>query len=261
MWELLKVLCVLVLMFCGTATGVMWIEDRPTLTTWVLRFVFPAVTLAAIGMFLMLHFRRDRAPDYLQQQMGDYFNRGGFCFAPQATTIDGAAYVEVWFQNQHARQCRATICLRPARNFFLDRNAIQPILCDINCEPGAFGVARIPLSLPKQFQGKLQSFEVGASVHYPQGKGRLLRFRDGVVIRQNADFLSASRLAFAVAGVATGTLGLITPAQIKLQLPSGVSENAEGLKPQVSTLWMLGDPPLKAVSPIKCVGYSYVPCH
>lgn len=245
MRESLKVSCVLVLMICGTASGLMWIEDRPTPTTWILRIVFPILALTAIGVFLALHFRRDRVPDYLYQVIGDYFNRDGFCFAAQAAAIDGVAYVEAWFQNQHDRQCFATIGLGPARNFFLDRNAIEPILCDINCEPGAFGVARIPFSLPKQFQGTLQSFEVGASVHYPHGKGQLLRFRDGVLIRQNSNFSSASHIALAVAGVATGTLALVTPAQTKLELPSGVAENIGYLKLQITTVWVLGDPPLK----------------
>jgi hypothetical protein len=131
MWESFKVLCVVVFGVCGTATGLMWIEDRPTPTTWILRIVFPILTLAAIGVFLALHFRRDRAPDYLYREMGDYFNRGGLCFAVQAKAIGGVAYMEVWFQNQHARECHATIGLRPARNFFLDRNAIELIVCDI----------------------------------------------------------------------------------------------------------------------------------
>jgi hypothetical protein len=75
----------------------------------------------------------------------------------------------------------------------------------------------------------------------------MLRFRDGVAIGQNADFSSVTRLALAAAGVASGTLGLITPAQTKIGLPSGVVENIGKQKPQITTLWVLGDPPLKAV--------------
>jgi hypothetical protein len=108
MREFLKVACVFVLMICGTAAAIVWVAERPDGTTRALRIVLPLMSVAAIGGFLLIHFQRDIAPDYLYQVSRKYFNRDGFCLAGKTVAIDGVGYLEVWFQNQHDRQCLAT---------------------------------------------------------------------------------------------------------------------------------------------------------
>src|SRR5688500_16359909 len=84
------------------------------------------------------------------------------------------------------KPCVGRVALRAARNFFLDRNRFETIACEIPCAPAAYGVARIPVPLSATIQGKRQSFGVGASVDFPYGRGRTLRFRDGIVVRANS---------------------------------------------------------------------------
>jgi hypothetical protein len=100
MREFLRVACAVVLLFNTPAAGIAWIEDRPDSLTWALRIVFPLLSMLAVGSFLVAHFRRDLASDYLYKEMGVYFNRGEFCFAFRTTAIEGIAYLEAFFQNQ-----------------------------------------------------------------------------------------------------------------------------------------------------------------
>jgi hypothetical protein len=96
-------------------------------------------------------------------------------------------------------------------------------------------------------QGKKQSFEVGASVTYPSGKGHRVRFGDGLVIRANSNFGNAFGTALTVAGAMTGQIVLSQPATVTLVLPTGVAEQVHHCSPQdVQTIWRAGDPPLDA---------------
>src|SRR5262249_32151751 len=138
--------------------------------------------------------------------------------------------------------CVGRIALRPARGFFLGRGKMEPIAIEIKCEPAAFGTAKVAIPIPSELQGKRQSFDVGASVHYPNGKGRTPRFRDGIVLRANSDFGNAFATALTVAGALTGSIVWATPAKVTLDLPGGVSQDvANGSKPETKTLWKLGD--------------------
>jgi hypothetical protein len=247
MRESIKAVCTLLFMIAACVAGVMWFEDRPNQTTWWLRIGSTALALLSVGVLLKLHFRADAAPDYLRQVAGNYFNRGGFCFAFTTSLRDGICYLEAYFQNQQDQPCVGRIALRPARGFFLGRAKIDTITFEVHSEPAGFGVSRIPVPLTKEVQGKRQSFEVGASVHYPQGKGRKLRFRDGIFLRANSQFGNSFATALTVAGALGGSIVLTKPATTTIVLPTGVAEELPAnAKPEIFTLWKLGDPPLGA---------------
>ena len=247
MREALKVLCVVVFMFATPAAAVAWTDPQPTLTVWMVRCACPVLSILSIAGFLKIHFRLDKAPDYLRQQFGTYFNRGGLCFDLQATAAGGVCYLDVYFQNQQDQPCLARIAIRPARGFFLNRANLDTIAIEIHCEPAAYGVARVAIPVPANLQGKRQSFEVGASVEYPQGKGKTLRFHDGIVFRTNSSFGDAFGTGLAVAAALTGQIFIPKPETVQLELPSSVAEEIpDGLCPTITTLWRLGDPPLEA---------------
>jgi len=245
MREFLKVIMVLVIMAALLAAALAWISERPDQRTLMFRFGSPIVAILALVVFLRIHFRRDEVPDYLRQMCGGYFDRGGFCFSFAAYDVDGICFLDAFFQNKYERPCVGRIALRPAKDFF-GRRKIDAITYEISCEAAAFGVARVPLPLPLAVQGKRQKFEVGASVHYPEGKGRMLRFRDGAVIRTNSNFGNSFGTALQVAGAMGGTLVLTRPASATVSLPIGVAEEIpDGIEPEVKTFWRLGDPPLE----------------
>lgn len=222
-----------------------WIEDRPDQTTWIVRGASLVVAALMLTVLLKLHFRRDIAHDYLQRAVGTYFNRGGFCFGFATDVKDGVCQLHAFYQNQHERPCLGRIALRPARGFFLNRAKIDIIAFEIPIEAGAFGTTTLPIPLPREVQGKPQTFEVGASVEYPRGRGKRLRFRDGLFLRTNSNFDNSFGTALTVAGALGGAVVLSSPATISISLPKDVAEELPSdLKPESRLMWKLGDPPI-----------------
>jgi hypothetical protein len=153
--------------------------------------------------------------------------------------------LEVYFQNQHDRPSLGRIALRPAKGFWLTRANIGALIFDIPCDAAAFGLARVPIPLPRDVQGKKQSFEVGASIEYPHGKGRRLRFRDGISMHTNTRFKNAFGTILTVAGALTGQIVFMTPETAIIRFPTNaVEEFYREAQLEIRTLWKLGDPPL-----------------
>ncbi len=248
MREFVKVLCVVVILFATPAAALAWF-DREIGPAGFLRYGCPVLAILAVIGFLKLHLRPDDETDYLRKHLGPYFNRSGFCFGFRTKVGDGVCHLETYFQNQHVEPCIGCVALRPARGFFLGRAKIETIAIQIECGPAAFGIARMAIPVPSSLQGKRQTFEVGASVDYPNGKGRRVRFHDGIVLRANSNFSDSFRTALNVAGTLTGPIVLVTPATVKMELPAGVAEDVpEAMKPEIHTLWKLGDSPLQSVA-------------
>ena len=246
MREALKVLCVVIFMFAAPAAALGWMDPADGPVPLFLRYGCPVLAVLGIAGFLKIHFRADLVPDYLHHHVGTYFNRDGFCFGSRTSVIDRVCYLDVYFQNQQDEPCVGRVALRPARGFFLGRANIDPVAVEIKCGPAGFGRARIAIPIPSELQGKRQSFEVGASVHYANGKGRTLRFRDGITLRANSDFGDAFATALMVAGALTGRIVWTTPARVTIDLPSGVAQDtADRFDPEIKTFWKLGDPPLE----------------
>jgi hypothetical protein len=249
MREFVKVLCVVILMFAAVPAALAWLDDRPNFPQSVVlfcKYVCPVLCLLALALFLKVHFRADDVPDYLGPRVGAYFNRDGFCFGIVPTAAEGVCVFEVYFQNQHEKRCVGRVALRPARGFWLGRAQIDSILVEIDCAPAGFGVTRVAVPLPAKVQGRQQSFEVGASVVYPEGKGRRLRFGDGITLRANSNFFNAFATGLTVVYALTANIHYESPATVSMDLPSGVAEEVpERMRPApVETLWQLGDRPL-----------------
>lgn len=248
MGESTKSVCAL-LMIVGLIAGALaWTADRPDAMTWGFRIGGPIAAIFALGVILKLQFRADLEHDYLRALTGTYFNRNDFCFAFVVTPHDGIAFMDAWFQTQRDKPCIGRIALRPARGFFLTRAKIDAITFEVECPPAGFGFARIAIPIPQKLQGKRQSFEVGAAVRYPDGKGRRVRFHDGIFLRSNTKFGSSSGTALTLAGAASGSIVLSQPATATIDLPVGVAEDLpDHIAPEIKILWQLGEPPLEDV--------------
>jgi len=243
MQEFLKLSCVTILLFAVPSAAVVCTDHRPDPTTAVLQYALPVVSVAAFVALLWLQFRRDRIPDLMRQFTSGFFNRDGFCFAVVPIAVDGICYIAAYFQSQRDAPCIGRIALRPSKGFFLSRADIGTIGLTITCEPAAFGICRFAVPLPNELQGTTQSFDVGASVEYPSGKGRRLRFHDGLPIRTNTEFKDSTAKAIAIAGAFTGQIVLYSPATVKMKLPTGVADRLdEPSAVETRTLWRLGDP-------------------
>lgn len=244
MREFTKVMCVVVIMFCGVWAALVWADDHPDSLTKVLRYALPVVCIAALVGFLAIHFRMDEVPDYLHQLGGHYFDRDGFCFKLYPSTEDGVFFMNAAFQNRRDSPCVGRIALRPGADF-VSTAKIGKVYFEIPCEPAAFGVAKVPVPIAREYYGKKQRFEIGASVEHPRGKGRTLRFRNGFTVRHNIDFKSKVITAMQMGALLAKHWVRYKPGYFKVVLPDGVAEMLPS-KPQteVATLWKLHDPEL-----------------
>ena len=247
MGESIKAIYSLVMIIALIVAAFACFDDQPNRTLWILRVSAPLVAGLSLAAILKLHLRRDIAHDYLQDAFGGYFNRDGICFAFATDVIDGICQFHAYYQNQYERPCVGRIALRPARGFFLTRAQVETITFEVPCEAAGFGVATLPIPLPPEVQGKMQSFEIGASVEYPQGKGQRLRFHDGVFLRTNTKFDNSFGTALTVVSALTGQIALSTPATATIALPTDVAEMLpDNSQPRMKTLWKLGEPPIES---------------
>jgi hypothetical protein len=245
MGESFKAVCAFILIVATIVAAVVWTDTRPTETTWITRGVSSLVAVMTLTTLVALQLRRDAAHDYLHDAAGSYFNRGGFCFAFEAVAENGVCYFRAHYQNQFERPCIGQIAVRPARGFWLTRARIETMTFQIDCDAGAYGVATLPIPVPQEIQGKRQAFEVGASVNYPQGKGRRLRYRDGAFLRTNSNFGNTFATAVTVVGAMSGSIILSKPATALVEMPDSVTEELpDVLTPRTTVIWKLGDPPI-----------------
>ena len=210
--------------------------------TWLLRVVFGVGALGTVLLLVWAEFRKPKAPDFLLRLAPSYFERKGFCFSVGTTVRDGVCHVQVPFQNRYERPCEAQLVLKPALGFLLTRKKMQNMTVRILCGPGAFGIAEIPLPVPEKYQGKAATFEIGAAVKYPKGKGKMLRYRDGLEVGP-VKFNSTLGQVGTLAGLFVGMAIVSHPARANFALPESVAERLPDDTPvEIKTLWKLGDP-------------------
>lgn len=213
-----------------------WIIE-PSSLVWVLRVGF--IILLVLGSLACFYSgnRNDEAFDYLRQiSRGQHFDQDGFAFLPLLTSRKGVAYVEIFFQNQRDCRCEARVVME-ALPIPFSGYRLNPIAFAIPCEAGVFGVARIPIPAPAKSQGKVNTWNVGASVKFPSGRGGLLRFGQGLSVGFVAD--QSWDNAIMIAGLLTLTPVLKTPARSKMAIPTDVMEQVPAdLKPEIEVLEM-----------------------
>ena len=233
MGESAKAVLALVMIIGMICSVFAWMTDG---ATWRPLVGFPALTLGALGILLWSLTRKDKFPDLLRQSCGAYFERDGFCFAILAAAANGECRLDVYFQNRFDRARRAQVMLRPSQQFFLNRRPIETLTVEIDCPGGAYGVARVPWAVPAKLQGKKQSFDVGAHVEYPSGRGTMVRYRDGVPVGTAKRDIWSGILT--VSGAVGGMVVFSQPAKIKLMLPKKVAETMpEDALIMIETLW------------------------
>ena len=210
--------------------------QHPGAVAWVLRFVLPAAALAGVALLIRDARRPDLVPDFLTRQGLTFFERDGFCFTIIPVIIEGTCYFEMWYQNRYERACQARVVV--------SRGVKRIMTIPIDCEEAAYGVVRAPYAVHPNYQGTTRIFEISAAAHYPNGKGKLLRFRGGMgvgrVKMQNWSG-AAAMMTLGLAGM--GVIGWSRPASMKLLLPKGVAPEVPEDAPLLAdTLWRLGDP-------------------
>jgi hypothetical protein len=236
MGESAKAVLALVMIIGMLGSVLAWMMDG---STWRSLAGFPTMALGALAILLWSLTRKDKFPDLLRKACGGYFERDGFCFAIIPVASEGQCRLDVYFQNRFERDCRAQVVIRPSQQFFLNRRPIESLTVEIECEGGAYGVARVPWAVPARLQGKKQSFDVGAHAEYPSGRGAMIRYRDGVHVGTAKRDVWSGILT--LSGAVGGVVVLAQPAKLKLTLPKRVAETVpEDSRIWIETLWRPG---------------------
>ena len=242
-----KYIIAVLLFFSALASILLWVGgDLPDLdeeTNHFLRVGSTVIALLCVVVILWAATRRDRAPDFLRRLFGNSFERDGFCFVLVPNLAGDVFVLNVYYQNRYARPCRARVVLMRRT---MPPSGRVPWPVDIECEGGVFGVARIPWSIPACFQGACHTFDVYATVDYPQGRGEMLRFKEGGSVGappvKPFSLMGILQKVPVVLAACVGVLMWSNPATLKLNVPLGVAEWPPGEKrPSAVTFWRRGD--------------------
>jgi hypothetical protein len=78
--ESIKAVAVLVLCVSAVVAAVMWFDDQPTRTTWILRIALTLVAVASLAIFLKVSYwaKRDLAPDFLGRECRSFLECRGY---------------------------------------------------------------------------------------------------------------------------------------------------------------------------------------
>lgn len=196
------------------------------------------VAILSLLVFLRIHFQRDLAPDLLSQH-GKYFDRDGFCFHLLPSEAGGKCVFHLLFQNRYENACIARVALRPVT--FGGAHETMVYMA-VRCPGAAVGAAKLEVGVPAKLQGKKVSCDVGADVEYPGGKGKMLRFKDGIVLRSNTSFVDSFAQTTSLLALLGGSILLHRPARLKCTLPNNVAKELPSSVPEpAKILWEPGD--------------------
>lgn len=242
--ESLKATLGVVIAACALMGIIAWMPsmtNEVSSVMWRLRIGCPVLGILCLVPLVWAQTRKDKAPDFLARITPRYFERDGFCFAIVPQVAAGSCAMQIFFQNRYDRPCSSQILIRGSTSLFNGRPDLRDIALGVSCASAEFGCSTIPWPISQELQGKEVWLSVYAGVKYTQGRGTLLRYRDG--LRVGAVGTDIWREGLQIAGALGGALVLSRPARIKLTLPSGVPMSAsKGIIAETKTIWKLGDP-------------------
>lgn len=225
----------------GILAWIPGVTNDVSAVTWWLRIGCPVVGIICLAVLVWAQTRKDKAPDLLSRVTPRYFERDGFCFAVVPQVRLGDCTMNIYFQNRYDRPCSAQILIRGSSGLFSGRAETENIALGLTCGPAEFGCSTIPWAIPPSLQGRTVLLSIYAGVKYPNGRGNMLRYRDG--LRVGAVGTDFWREGLQVAGAIGGALVISRPARISLRLPSGGLPPKQGaIAAETKVIWKLGDP-------------------
>lgn len=230
-----KVLSGFFAVVAGIIAALAWTLD-PTTKVWLVRVISTTVSLLLFTLLLRAFLRKDLVPDYLRMISKSVFERSGFQFLVEPITVENHYCFRIWYQNRHANHCSARILLTPQKNFLMKIPKIGPVLCETDIPAGGFGYFLVPLNTEKKFHGKRVSFGVYADTKWRDGKGEMLRFKDGTNVGTLPGTSRDQLMNVALFAAGAGS----TPSKIDVKIPFEVAE-VPTLENEQALLWKQGD--------------------
>jgi hypothetical protein len=205
---------------------------------WWVRIITSGMLLSLIFVYWWIRNRKDMAPDFFAG-VPQFFEKNGFAFLVGTEVVDNTCYLLVTFQNRYQRACEASVLVRTSERLLAPQRHLPDARISISCGPAAFGKVCIPWPIPARLQGKNVLVDVTARTKYPQGRGKMLRYRVGLEVGTAPGSIVFDLIK--PLGVLIGVHGG-TAARTELSLPENVAST-----PIVPTekhervIWKLGD--------------------
>lgn len=195
------------------------------------------VTSALAVVLIAVSFRKDKAPDFLRKLAPRAFERDGFAFALVPRTARGSLQLSLLFQNRYSGACSARVVVKPQAGSKHARYKALNMALPVDCPQAGFGVCEVGWDLPQELQGQQVQLEVAASVVYPEGRGELLRFKEGMRVGK-AD---SDNLGLTILGAFAGAIVVTRPARTAIRMPSVLPPPTEAPPHLVRRVfWMRG---------------------
>ena len=247
------------MILAGLAASLFWLIEpiQGASWIWIGRIGCSFVVVVSAAVLIWAKTRKSKAPDFLMEVCSSYFERNGFCFAIVPQVVGGHCQLSIYYQNRYERQCEGLVWIVPTNVAFKDVSSLPKFELKIRFTGGEFGRMFCVCNLPLVFKGESILWNVAAKSKYPNGRGQLLRLRDGLRVGTEAK-ISAGRELLRFVG-ALGHFHSETPARITIQFPEEVfTGNHIGAWEQ-ETIWKLhrSKNGLKSVSP-SFDGYSFL---
>jgi hypothetical protein len=194
--------------------------------------------MSLILVYWWIRNRKDLAPDFFAG-VPQFFEKDGFAFLVGTEVVDNTCHLLVTFQNRYERPCKASIVVRTSERLLAPQRHLPDAKISISCGQAAFGKASIPWAIPAALQGRNVLVDVTARTNYPQGRGRMLRYRVGLEVGTAPgsivfDLIKALGVLVSVHGGTAARTELLLPKNIA-STPVTTTASYE------KVIWKLGD--------------------
>lgn len=230
----------LILIVCAFTAVIVWAAPLiPSTGVLAIRIFAPIATIAMSWVVYKVSRMPGKYPDHLAAIRRRYFERTGLAFAPRFEINNGVAFLCFYFQNRYEREVYATMVMQPGlRSFRYARHPLPVMSMAVRCPGGGFGVARLPMEIPANLQGRKVRFEVAADIKYPSRRGKLLHQRGGLRVGPTSRLSQGRRLLDTLAvALFFGIIHEHRPAGLSLVLPSQVSDQPADRQRGLELLW------------------------
>jgi hypothetical protein len=225
------------IVFGGLATCLFWVVQPTQGESWIWngRFISAAVAIAAGTLLIYSRTLKNKAPDMLAGICAAYFERNGLCFAIIPEIVEGHSKISIYYQNRYSHPCEGIIWLAPTKVAFKDVSELPEFRAKIICEGGEFGKTSSDFGLPLHFKSQDILWNVAATSKYRNGRGKLLRLRDGLRVGTEAQ-ISAGREVLRFIGALTH-FHSEKPARIAIKFPDQTFSNSQVGEWKQETIW------------------------
>jgi hypothetical protein len=196
---------------------------------WPQRIISIALILGSAAWLFYALRVEDKLPDHLSDTLGEhyYYEADGLCFMPTIRAKGEQAELSLFYQNRFENPVEAVVHLRPPEQSFVIRPGWRDVHIAFKADGGDFGVIHQPISVPRDIQGDVIEVKLAAASYYPRSQGSRLRRRPGMPCGSLVVDWVGSQFKSGVHQV-TGEIVLQSPATLRLSLPAGVHETADG---------------------------------